>query len=492
MTEIEIYYDALIGKGACSNVYLGTYKKKLANNKYDSKYIAVKIIDTDGLKKKTLDQYKREIDIIRILRKNPHKNIPEYYKIKHDTDAGRIIIAMEWCKRGNLKSEIKKGLSMLEIQRIYSQIIDGYNHLLSLNIIHRDMKGDNITLTEDGTVKIIDYGLSKIISTDMTSTFVGSPAYMSPERINEEEYGRDSDIWSLGVILHEMIYYTIPFRNCKNIKQLKKRAKNGESIYLSPERIEKVNGKNIAVPIDPLLIEYLEGCLNINYFERYKWEDMIILNWVDESQFINIEYNDNEEYKEIIQSIAHIKDINSDNSDNSDNKDKEIESDESDSDSNSNYNSNYYDTPMFEMDGINDNDNNINNNNIDNNIDNTIRNEINYYGNDNNLNSRSNIISQSPKICYIKRENDNNRNINIDDADRLLDSIMNDDFDPNFISKYDFINKSPKTLASTIKEYYDDLGTNNDVVKQTVKQTKKTVTSTVMFCYDKVKEFNIL
>jgi serine/threonine protein kinase len=459
MSKLDVYFNKVIGEGAFSKVYVGKYKNE---------YVAVKIIHTDNIDTKVLNQYERELDIIRILQKNPHRNIPKYYTIKHDTAKNRIIIAMEWCKQGNLANKIKQGLTMEEVQNMYSQIIDGYNHLLSLNIIHRDIKGQNITITDTGIIKLIDFGLSKLVSTDMTCTFVGSPAYMSPERLNREEYGRDSDIWSLGILLYEMVYYVNPFKNCRNYHELKKRLNNGEPVYISSERTETVDGKNIAVPLDPRLVEYLKGCLHTDQLQRYNWNQVETLTWIDQ--------NFNDCAGESIDTINN--DIVNDIHDNMCNNIH----DDSDSDD-------YHDTnAIFAMDGIDDTcDSDTNNTNInDNAISIPMYSE--YIGNTKRTNDTKNIIGESPVVCYI----DNNGDVN-EEYEMLLkcmdDIINNDDsIDPNFIDNYDFIkNDRPNpnqltTLTTSISQ----------ATKVTTKTAKKMVNGAIKSVNKFAKSYNII
>ena len=287
-SRLEIFNDRILGQGSFAKVFVAKYKGQL---------VAVKIVDISKAKEKHINQLKRELDIIRILRKHPHPNIPEYYKIIESPT--RIIIVMEWCRGGELNTMIKSGLDMLQVKHYFSQILAGYLHLLNLNIVHRDMKAQNIMLTSDlTTIKIIDFGLSIIISTDMTKTVVGSPAYMAPERLNAQEYDSTSDIWSLGIILYEMIYQLNPFHACKNKTLLIEAASapiNLPNVRSNNNIVEKVdpginrsdtktNRRNSrvlirgteSVPSD--LLEMMKGMLSIDTSSRYDWTELYTAN----------------------------------------------------------------------------------------------------------------------------------------------------------------------------------------------------------------------
>lgn len=290
-SRLKIYYDQVLGKGSFATVYVGEYKSEL---------VAVKIIELNGAKPKLIHQFKREIDVVRILQGNPHPNIPVYHKLHEDRNQNRIIIVMEWCRGGELTQLIKLGLDEVQIKSYFDQLIGAYSHLLSLNIVHRDMKSQNILLSQDlKTIKIIDFGLSKVIRTDMTRTVVGSPAYMAPERLGAEDYDSTSDIWSLGIILYEMIYRANPFKDCRNKKSLIESVNRPivlvENRITMRARTTAVNGKDedddneddtvskdsdkiniveVTEEVPDYMLTITRGMLNIDRAERFDWEDI--------------------------------------------------------------------------------------------------------------------------------------------------------------------------------------------------------------------------
>lgn len=258
-SKLEIYYDKMLGSGSFAKVYMAKYRDNL---------VAIKIVSTQNIKDSLYKQFKRELDIINILKSNAHPNVPIYHKIIDDKPNSRLMYVMEWCRNGELADIVKLGLSISQIKEYFRQIVSGYSHLLSLNIVHRDLKTQNILLNEDyKIVKIIDFGLSKIVDTDLTKTVVGSPAYMAPERFSES-YTSASDVWSLGIILYEMTYGSNPFKSCKNKAMLLKSM--DKPIELKLYRSDK--------KIPDYLISHMRNMLNIDVDKRFDWDDVKLLD----------------------------------------------------------------------------------------------------------------------------------------------------------------------------------------------------------------------
>ena len=147
-----------------------------------------------------------------------HPHIATIYDV--DEADGRKYIVLEYIPGGTLKSKLRqltsdgKELSISEVLEYGIQIAGALSHAHRHLIIHRDVKTDNLMLTEEGTVKLADFGLAKLrdsVQVTKTGSPLGTAAYMSPEQIRGENVDPRSDIFSLGVVLYEMITGRLPF-----------------------------------------------------------------------------------------------------------------------------------------------------------------------------------------------------------------------------------------------------------------------------------------
>jgi serine/threonine protein kinase/Flp pilus assembly protein TadD len=151
-----------------------------------------------------------------------HNNICAIYEIDETKPApgepgdGQLFISMAYYKGETLELKIENGILKIEEAIVYTiQIAQGLQKAHEKEIVHRDIKPANIMLTDDGVVKILDFGLAKLSTqTKLTkeSTTLGTVSYMSPEQAKGEDVDYRSDIWSLGVIIYEMLTGQLPFK----------------------------------------------------------------------------------------------------------------------------------------------------------------------------------------------------------------------------------------------------------------------------------------
>lgn len=214
------------------------------------------------MSQKEREQLSAEIQILKELR---HPNIVQYFNRAHDRDTSDVHLYMEYCGNGDLGRVIKqlkrehKYADEEFVWSIFSQTVSalyrchygedppevgGVTGVLVSGrgikphtktgrmILHRDLKPENIFLGEDNSVKLGDFGLSKIIAShDFASTYVGTPFYMSPEICAAERYTLHSDIWSLGCIMYELCMKEPPF-NAKTHFDLIQKIKLGKTAPL--------------------------------------------------------------------------------------------------------------------------------------------------------------------------------------------------------------------------------------------------------------------
>lgn len=196
----------MIGEGGMANVYLA-YDTILDRN------VAVKILRGDlADDEKFVRRFQREAISASAL---SHANIVQMYDVGEDD--GKYFIVMEYIEGKTLKSLIKKrgALTLPEVIDIMLQLTSGISHAHDSYIIHRDIKPQNILILDDGTVKITDFGIAMAMNSNeltQTNSVMGSVHYLPPEQANGSGSTIKSDIYSLGILMYELITGKIPFK----------------------------------------------------------------------------------------------------------------------------------------------------------------------------------------------------------------------------------------------------------------------------------------
>ncbi|CAM0872464.1 unnamed protein product [Alopecurus aequalis] len=211
-----------IGSGAYSQVWLG---KHIARGTE----VAVKEIAMERLSTKLRDSLLSEVDILRRIR---HPNIIAL----HDSirDAGRIYLILEYCRGGDLYTYLLRHKRVPETvaKHFIRQLACGLQMLRDNNVVHRDLKPQNILLVannENSILKIADFGFAKFLEPfGLAETLCGSPLYMAPEVMQAQKYDAKADLWSVGIILYQLVTGSPPFNGDSQIQLMRNILKSGQ------------------------------------------------------------------------------------------------------------------------------------------------------------------------------------------------------------------------------------------------------------------------
>ncbi|HEX6851993.1 MAG TPA: serine/threonine-protein kinase [Candidatus Polarisedimenticolaceae bacterium] len=167
-----------------------------------------------------------------------HPNIIRIFDVGEDYDTGEMYIVMEYVSGPSLESLL--GGDGLEVERaveIIGQIASGLDAAHAQGLIHRDVKPSNVLLTDKGTVKLVDFGITHVATSTLTQDMrdVGTPAYMSPEQVNGRTLDARADVFSLGVLSYEILAGRKPFEGTDAVTLAHAIA------YAQPLPISKVN-----------------------------------------------------------------------------------------------------------------------------------------------------------------------------------------------------------------------------------------------------------
>lgn len=285
-----LVYSPAISKGNYSKVYYG--KDKLSGS------VAIKVINKRKINSSILKYIYQEIDIMRKVKN--HINIINFREqIENDK---YIYIISDYCNYSTLSSLFDKILYECDILHLFKQIVDALLYIRSFNIYHKDLKPANIlmhipeTIThndfdiKDIIIKLGDFGFSKQIEQidSLNETLCGTPLYLAPEILIDHKYDDKSDLWSLGIILFQLIYHFLPFGEPTNKLELVKRMKLYENSNIDiiefgecfcPWKKYKKSPYNISITDDlkKLVIELL----TIKCEDRMSWNELKSNKWIN-------------------------------------------------------------------------------------------------------------------------------------------------------------------------------------------------------------------
>jgi len=194
-----------LGKGGMGRVY------RVEDTKLEQE-VALKLIKPEIAKdKKTIERFRNELKLAREI---AHRNVCRMYDLNEEK--GIHYITMEYVRGEDLRSLIRR-IGQLPIGKsvaIANQICEGLAEAHRLGVVHRDLKSNNIMIDKEGNVRIMDFGIARSLEAKGITgagVIIGTPEYMSPEQVEGSEVDQRSDIYSLGVILYEMVTGRVPF-----------------------------------------------------------------------------------------------------------------------------------------------------------------------------------------------------------------------------------------------------------------------------------------
>ncbi len=197
---------SLVGEG-------GTATAFLAKRSEDGLEVVLKVVFTSACKKdpNLLRRFMQEYELIEDIR---HKNVVRIYERAFAKDYAYI--AMEYFAGGDLKERIKRRISAADALYYLRQITEGLMAAHVNEVVHRDLKPGNVLFRHDSTLAIADFGIAKVLDEERSLTrddvILGTPYYLSPEQVRDGEVDQRSDLYSLGVILYEMLTSEKPFQ----------------------------------------------------------------------------------------------------------------------------------------------------------------------------------------------------------------------------------------------------------------------------------------
>ncbi|ESO88405.1 hypothetical protein LOTGIDRAFT_126136, partial [Lottia gigantea] len=214
------FYDIerTIGKGNFAVV-------KLAKHRITKTEVAIKIIDKTQLDEANLKKVYREVQIMKLLN---HPHIIKLFQVMETTNM--LYLVSEYAPHGEIFDYIAQHGRMMESEarRKFWQILSAVEYCHNRNIVHRDLKAENLLMDANLNIKIADFGFGNFYKQDeQLATWCGSPPYAAPEVFEGKKYlGPQIDIWSLGVVLYVLVCGALPFDG-PNLPSLRDRVLSG-------------------------------------------------------------------------------------------------------------------------------------------------------------------------------------------------------------------------------------------------------------------------
>ncbi|KAE9989617.1 hypothetical protein EG327_002453 [Venturia inaequalis] len=260
-----------IGQGASGSVYVARIRenatspmaRKIIREQGPKAQVAIKQMDLRNQPRKELI-----VNEIIVMKESRHDNIVNFLDAFLQEEQSELWVVMEFMEGGALTDVIDNNPTITEdqIATVCLETCKGLSHLHAQNIIHRDIKSDNVLLDARGNVKITDFGFCAKLTEQRNkrATMVGTPYWMAPEVVKQKEYGSKVDIWSLGIMAIEMIESEPPYLNEEPLKALYLIATHGTPRLKKPEKLSKE------------LKAFLSVCLCVDVKSRATADELIM------------------------------------------------------------------------------------------------------------------------------------------------------------------------------------------------------------------------
>ncbi|XP_058150370.1 dual specificity mitogen-activated protein kinase kinase 5 isoform X1 [Dasypus novemcinctus] len=261
MNEQDIRYQDTLGHGNGGTVYKAYHVPS-------GKILAVKVILLDI----TLELQKQIMSELEILYKCDSSYIIGFYGAFFVEN--RISICTEFMDGGSL--DVYREIPEHVLGRIAVAVVKGLTYLWSLKILHRDVKPSNMLVNTRGQVKLCDFGVSTQLVNSIAKTYVGTNAYMAPERISGEQYGIHSDVWSLGISFMELALGRFPYPQVtfkitpedREVSRRKRRIGRGERWCIRMEMIQKNQGSLMPLQLLQCIVDEDSPVLPVGEFSE--------------------------------------------------------------------------------------------------------------------------------------------------------------------------------------------------------------------------------
>jgi len=234
----------LVGHGGMATVYKG-YQDDVDRN------VAVKVLPPHpGQSAAFVERFRQEA---RTIARLSHPHILPLYDYGHEDDI--LYLVMPYIDGGSLADRVRRGkMSFNDIERLLSQMASALDFAHKQGVIHRDIKPDNILINREGYAILSDFGIAKLVeTTGMTTTggMVGTPAYIAPEQAQNNTIDGRADIYSLGVVVYEMLTGVQPFRSDTPMQTILKHLtapppRVSESLEGTPPSVDVIVGRALA------------------------------------------------------------------------------------------------------------------------------------------------------------------------------------------------------------------------------------------------------